>query len=97
MQTIADSTQQRKKKIQEVLHSLDTNSTCDVCKRRIELSQKFVECPFECGLRAHLCCLGRYFTANEDTLIPTTGLCLKCGKEVRWGDIVKKYKEKNKT
>ena len=47
-----------------------------------------------CGVRFHICCLGKELTKNEDitVLIPTSGPCPSCSKVLLWGDLVRTVK-----
>ncbi|ELP83743.1 hypothetical protein EIN_469570 [Entamoeba invadens IP1] len=71
----------------------DNENLCCVCKVRMRLDEKAVHCTEKgCSMRAHLTCLGRLFTREQDILVPTVGVCPKCHREMRWGDVIKDFK-----
>ncbi|KAL7715893.1 Structure-specific endonuclease subunit SLX1-like protein [Entamoeba marina] len=74
--------------------SSDNNHKCYICSGTISPSQKSVSCIYKCGMNAHLICLGKAFTEGKEMLIPTTSSCPKCGRSLRWGDLIKFLKNK---
>ncbi|EKE37506.1 hypothetical protein ENUP19_0319G0017 [Entamoeba nuttalli] len=94
-QEVTLTEEQKKIQMQKELKEIqNTSSNCFICHQRIKLDQRIVKCLYKCGMKAHLCCLGKMFSENTHTLIPTTGNCPKCQREIRWGDIIKVLKNK---
>ena len=82
--------------LNDQLDSLNQQSECYICNERIKLGENMVSCSYNCGMKCHIRCLGRYFTQNTEQLIPTTNDCPKCKKSIVWGDLIKMYKDLNK-
>jgi structure-specific endonuclease subunit SLX1 len=71
----------------------DEQLNCDVCQRPLALNQDLILiCPHgECRSISHVDCLAKHLRAESqsETLIPTSGKCPSCQKELQWVDLMK--------
>ncbi|CAH1115625.1 unnamed protein product [Psylliodes chrysocephalus] len=69
---------------------INFSKICDVCQKVI--TGKELQClNWICDLKAHITCLSNLFL-NLDEYVPIQGKCPKCGQELLWGDIIRKFK-----
>ena len=58
-------------------------------------SPVYVECYHEsCSLVAHVTCLAPRLCQDREQLIPVGGRCPHCGRELLWGELIKRCKRK---
>jgi structure-specific endonuclease subunit SLX1 len=71
----------------------DEQLNCNVCQRMLALDQDLmVICPHgECRSISHVDCLAMHFRAKDwsGSLVPTSGKCPSCQKEVQWASLMK--------
>ena len=49
----------------------------------------------KCSAVSHVQCLARAFAPGE--LLPVQGPCTSCGKELLWGELIRKYHARKKS
>lgn len=72
----------------------DTAATCSACHKPVIAGTNLtVVCPHEgCSVVAHLDCMSKRFLQKENpgaTIMPTSGTCPGCKRQVQWIDLVK--------
>eukprot|EP01104_Vermistella_antarctica_P018383 TRINITY_DN6775_c0_g1_i1.p1 TRINITY_DN6775_c0_g1~~TRINITY_DN6775_c0_g1_i1.p1 ORF type:complete len:339 (-),score=36.06 TRINITY_DN6775_c0_g1_i1:153-1169(-) len=69
----------------------EDDTECYLCDKDVD-PNRHAACT--CGVRFHICCLGKELTKNDDitVLIPTSGPCPSCSKVLLWGDLVRTVK-----
>ncbi|CAI8047647.1 Structure-specific endonuclease subunit slx1 [Geodia barretti] len=78
------------------LSSLFRSQTSDVCVTAT-ISPSLLHCYHgDCSLSAHATCLAERLCPSPH-LMPTTGPCPACRKELLWGEMVRRWRRRSKT
>lgn len=75
---------------EEMISTLDK---CVLCSTEIESGDGGLSCINRgCTLKAHSVCLANEFLRSEpDSVLPIEGTCPCCGKQMLWGDLIRRF------